>query len=81
LGRAVHEQQDVDVRARLQLAAAVAADGHQRRGAQRRAAIGAPELLQEPINQLRARVHQRLDRLIGKEADLELLVRLGKQLA
>ena len=62
-----HQQQDVDVRGRVQLATAVAADGHQGPVGVV-GAVALPGLAQHRIHQRCARVHQLLDRLLGEEA-------------
>ena len=78
--RARHQQQDVDVGAEVQLAAPVASHRNQRPGDHRGDRVRAPRLAQHHIDERRPGMHQRLDRLLGEEAGLQLLVRLAQQL-
>ena len=62
-----HQDQDVDVGMRMQFAAAVTADRRQRPVVVAGGQLRAPDLAQDGVDELGARVHQRLDRLVGAE--------------
>ena len=64
----------------MQLTTAIAADGGERPGDVRRT-VQAPGFAEHRIDERGTRVHERLDRLFGEEALLELLVRAAQQLA
>ncbi len=76
-----HQQQDVDVRAGVQFAATVTADGHQRPVPVAVAQMLEPGLAQHRIDEGGARVHQRLDRFFAEKAGFEFLVGLLQLLA
>ena len=63
----------------MQLTAAVAADGGERPG-RMRCAVQAPRLAQHRIDERGARVHERLDRLLGEEALFQLFVSAAQEL-
>ena len=62
-----HEQQYVDVGSGVQLAAAIAADRHQRPCVASEA-VGAPRLAQHGVDQRGTRMHQLLDRFFREKA-------------
>ena len=75
VGRGGHEDQDVDVGVRMQLAAAVAADRRERPAFVAGGQLRAPHFAQDGVDELGARVHQHFHRLVGAEALGELGVR------
>ncbi len=81
LRRLRREQQHVDIRAGMKLAASVTADRYQRPAGAGCGAVRAPGLRERRVDERGAGVHQRLDRLLGEEAALELLVCLAQELA
>jgi hypothetical protein len=81
VGLGGREQQHVDVRAGMELAAAVAAHRDQRPLRAGGRAMHPPCGAQHRVDERGARVHQLLHRLLGEKARLELLVRLAQQRA
>ncbi len=74
-----NQQQDVDIGTGVQLPAAVAPDGHQRPIIELCQRLGSPGLPQNCIDECRACVDQVLDRFLGEESGLQLLMRLPEQ--
>ena len=72
------EDEDVDIGAGVQFAAAVAADRDQRPVGVVPHELRAPGFDERDIDELRACEHQRLDRLLGAEARVELGLRLAQ---
>ena len=75
------EHHDVDVGTRVQLAAAIAADGDQPQVAGKLAGVSEPRRAQRHIHQSRAIAHQIFDRLVGDETIFEQFAALIEYLA
>ena len=76
VGRVGHEDQDVDVGMRVQLAAAVAADRRERPAFVTCRQLRAPHFAQDDVDELGARMHQCFHRFIRAEALDEFGVRI-----
>src|SRR5690606_18018011 len=73
------QDQDVDVGAEIELAAAVPADRDQGDFARVLADVHVPRALEKRIHEARAIAHQTFDRLIVEEALLEFRIAVGER--
>ena len=81
LGLALEHHEQVDVGLRMQLAAAVTADRHEVRGLRELLRKVQPAREDDLVDDLGARAHERLDRIVALEALGEPLARLAQRLA